>query len=235
MRISYSWVYSSYSSSISHSEQKKHPHRVASQFKRTFKALSNYTHAHEVEYAGRKPPNGGERRAGRRSSRVTSHTNRDERRGFFRREEYSAGAKRGSGTFSLFFPNVSIWSSSSLSNDVDDDESVCASSARKRDKSLLSYNETTLSSRASSSLSFALGKRRVFSSRDLIFLIFHSRTRLSRCVVLWMRVTQRDDHERQRDDKDNAKSIRPREEIDSFYLLTTVLYSFYPTTTTESV
>ena len=42
---------------------------------------------------------------------------------------------------------------------------------------------------------------------------------------------QRDDYERQRDDKDNAKSIRPREEIDSFYLLTkNVLYSFYPTT-----
>ena len=50
-----------------------------------------------------------------------------------------------------------------------------------------------------------------------------------------MRLMQRDDYEGQRDDKDNAKSIRPREEIDSFYLLTTVLYSFYPTTTTESV
>ena len=39
--------------------------------------------------------------------------------------------------FSLFFPNVSIWSSSSLSNDVDDDESVYTSSARARQKSPL--------------------------------------------------------------------------------------------------
>lgn len=40
-----------------------------------------------TKHAGRKPPNGGEQRPGRRSSRVTSHTNRDEGYGFFRREE----------------------------------------------------------------------------------------------------------------------------------------------------
>jgi hypothetical protein len=71
----------------------------------------------------------------------------------------------------------------------------------------------------------------VFSSRDLIFLIFHSRTIEPLFRPLNARLMQRDDYERQRDDKDNAKSIRPREEIDSFYLLTkNVLYSFYPTT-----
>ena len=75
----------------------------------------------------------------------------------------------------------------------------------------------------------------MFSSRDLIFLIFHSRTIEPLFRPLNARLMQRDDYERQRDDKDNAKSIRPREEIDSFYLLTTVLYSFYPTTTKESV
>ena len=40
-----------------------------------------------TKHAGRKPPNGGEQRPGRRSSRVTSDTNRHQRCGFFRGEE----------------------------------------------------------------------------------------------------------------------------------------------------
>ena len=87
------------------------------------------------------------------------------------------------------------------------------------------------------SLSFSLGKRRAFSSRDLIFLIFLSRERWSRCVVLWMRVTQRDDHERQRDDEDYERRAFDREKrLTRFIYSPHLLYSFYPTTTTtESV